>query len=78
MNKEKASKGEIIAITATPNQGYSLSKIYLNDEEIIGLDTWDMSNAISIKGMFRNCKKLKDISGIYNWNISKITVIPTA
>lgn len=38
VNKEKASKGEIIAITATPNQGYSLSKIYLNDEEIIGLE----------------------------------------
>ena len=27
----------------------------------------------SLNSMFRNCKKLKDISGIYNWNISKVT-----
>ena len=38
VNKENASAGEIITITAIPNKGYILSKIYLNDQEITKLE----------------------------------------
>ena len=40
-------------------------------EEIIGLDTWDMSSALTINSMFYKCLKLKKID-LGNWKLDKI------
>ena len=39
-----------------------------NVEHIEGLDTWDMSNANTINGMFYNCKKLKELD-LNGWEL---------
>jgi surface protein len=43
-----------------------------NLEEIKGLETWDMSNVISLNNVFLNCNKLKDLSNISNWDVSNV------
>ena len=39
-------------------------------EEIIGLENFDFSSAISIGDMFHDCGKLKSVSGIENWHFA--------
>ena len=41
-------------------------------EEIIGLETWDVSNVISFKETFMNCKNLKELN-LNGWNVSSVT-----
>ncbi len=46
------------------------SKNY-NVKEIIGLDTWDVSNIENFGGLFEHCDNIETIDGIENWNVSK-------
>lgn len=40
-------------------------------KEIIGLDTWDMSSAITINSMFTGCKNLKSLD-LSNWDLKNL------
>lgn len=42
-----------------------------NVKEIIGLDTWDVSNIENFGGLFEDCDSIETIDGIENWNVSK-------
>lgn len=44
---------------------------FTNVEEIIGLDTWDVSNITVFDEMFEYCRKLKKLDGIETWDMSK-------
>ena len=39
-------------------------------EEVIGLDTWDVSNVEDMSFMFNDCKNLKNIGDISGWEIN--------
>ena len=39
-------------------------------EEVIGLDTWDVSNVEDMSFMFNDCKNLKTIGDIGGWEIN--------
>ena len=41
-------------------------------KEIIGLDTWDVSNITSMRSFFSGCSNITDMSGIENWNVSSV------
>ncbi len=38
-----------------------------NIEQIIGLETWDITKVLNINNMFRRCYKLKDVGNISHW-----------
>ena len=42
-----------------------------NVKEIIGLDTWDVSNIENFGGLFEHCDSIETLDGIENWNVSK-------
>lgn len=55
------------------NKVYSISDLFAqnyNVKEIIGLDTWDVSNINNFSGLFDRCNNLESIKGIENWNTS--------
>ena len=39
--------------------------------EIIGMETWDMSNCTDVSNMFESCFSLTEIIGMETWNMSK-------
>lgn len=43
--------------------------------DLIGMDTWDMSNCTSCLGMFSETSKLTSLHGIENWVLSRCTTI---
>ena len=43
------------------------------DLETLDLSDWNMSEAVSIYSMFFGCTKLKEIIGIEDWDVSKVT-----
>ena len=51
-----------------------MSYLFSSCESLKELDKlkWDVSNVISMKGMFEGCLSLKDISGISNLNLNKV------
>lgn len=54
-------------VSSITNFNYCFTRLD-NVEYIEGLDTWDMSNANSINGMFSNCLKLKELD-LTEWEL---------
>ena len=44
-----------------------------NLTEIVGMETWDMSNCTEFNQMFANTRALTDLSAVNSWNLSELT-----
>ena len=49
---------------------------FKNVKQIIGLETWDVSNVTDMRNMFYKCSSLKKLN-IHNWNVSNVTNMNT-
>ena len=62
---------KVTAYNLAPSNCNSMFKSCSSLAEIVGMDTWDMSDCKSISSIFEGCVLLSSIEGIDTWNTSK-------
>lgn len=66
---------KVIAPNFTPTNCTNMFSNCTLLTEIIGADTWNMSNCTSTSSMFKNCSSLTELVGLETWDMSNCTNI---
>ena len=66
---------KVTAYNLTPTDCGAMFKSCSSLTEIVGMDTWNMSNCTSVSGMFSGCSSLTEIVGLDTWNMSNCSDI---
>ena len=50
-----------------------MSGLFIRSDFNGDISNWDVSNVMSMRGMFSDCNKLKSFGDISSWDVSKVT-----
>ena len=73
---EEQGEGDTLDVSSLNKYKFDdLSTLFYNFnkvKQIIGLETWDVSNVTDMSSIFKNCSSLTELN-ISNWNVSNVT-----